>query len=103
MAKSTAFNCRRPTRRLRFAPAPQDEAEKAHEQQTQVPMTQPITTHTDIVVAEHDGTQLLGDLYLPQGATKAPVLVGVHGGGWQLGNRKFYNNIGSYLAQNGIA
>jgi acetyl esterase/lipase len=63
----------------------------------------PITTHTDIVFAEHDGTQLLGDLYMPQGATKAPVLVGVHGGGWQLGNRKFYNNIGTYLAQNGIA
>jgi acetyl esterase/lipase len=67
-------------------------------------MTQPsITTHTDIVFAEHDGTQLLGDLYLPQGATKAPVLIGVHGGGWQLGNRKFYNNWGTYLASNGIA
>jgi acetyl esterase/lipase len=66
-------------------------------------MTQPITTHTDIVFAEHDGTQLLGDLYLPQGASKAPVLIGVHGGGWQLGNRKFYNGWGSYLARNGIA
>jgi acetyl esterase/lipase len=63
----------------------------------------PITTHTDIVFAEHDGTQLLGDLYLPQGVTKAPVLIGVHGGGWQLGNRKFYNNWGTYLARNGIA
>ena len=58
-------------------------------------MTQPITTHTDIVFAEHDGTQLLGDLYLPHGPTKAPVLVGVHGGGWQLGNRQFYNNMGT--------
>jgi acetyl esterase/lipase len=67
-------------------------------------MTQPpVTTHTDIVFAEHDGTQLLGDLYLPQGVTKAPVLIGVHGGGWQLGNRKFYNNWGTYLARNGIA
>jgi acetyl esterase/lipase len=66
-------------------------------------MTQSIITHTDIVFAEHDGTQLLGDLYLPQGVTKAPVLIGVHGGGWQLGNRKFYNNWGSYLAGNGIA
>jgi acetyl esterase/lipase len=63
----------------------------------------PITTHTDIVFAEHDGTALLGDLYLPQGITKAPVLIGVHGGGWQLGNRKFYNNWGTYLARNGIA
>ncbi len=67
-------------------------------------MTQPsITTHTDILFAEHDGTALLGDLYLPHGATSAPVLIGVHGGGWQLGNRKFYNNMGSYLARNGIA
>jgi hypothetical protein len=34
-------------------------------------MTQPpITAHTDIVFAEHDGTQLLGDLYLPQGVAK---------------------------------
>ena len=66
-------------------------------------MAQPITTHIDIVFAEHDGTQLLGDLYLPQGATNAPVLIGVHGGGWQLGNRKFYNSWGSYLARNGIA
>jgi acetyl esterase/lipase len=67
-------------------------------------MTQaPVTTHTDIVFAEHDGTALLGDLYLPRGATKAPVLIGVHGGGWQLGNRKFYNNWGPYLARNGIA
>ncbi len=67
-------------------------------------MTQaPITTHTDILFAEHDGTALLADLYLPQGAAKAPVLIGVHGGGWQLGNRKFYNNMGAYLARNGIA
>jgi acetyl esterase/lipase len=67
-------------------------------------MTQPpVTTHTDIVFAEHDGTALLADLYLPQGVTKAPVLIGVHGGGWQLGNRKFYTNWGSYLAGNGIA
>ncbi len=67
-------------------------------------MTQPaITSHTDIVFAEHDGTQLLADLYLPQGVSKAPVLIGVHGGGWQLGNRKFYTNWGSYLARNGIA
>jgi len=62
-----------------------------------------ITTHTDILFAEHDGTALLADLYLPQGAAKAPVLIGVHGGGWQLGNRKFYNNMGAYLARNGVA
>ena len=62
-----------------------------------------VTTRTDIVFAEHDGVKLLGDLYLPQGVDKAPVLVAVHGGGWQIGTRKFYTNWGHYLARNGFA
>jgi acetyl esterase/lipase len=57
----------------------------------------------DIVFAEHDGVKLLGDLYLPQGLGEAPVLVGVHGGGWQLGDRKFYRHWGNYLAKHGYA
>jgi acetyl esterase/lipase len=57
----------------------------------------------DIVFAEHDGTKLLGDLYLPKGSGKAPVLVAVHGGGWQIGDRKFSRHWGSYLARNGYA
>jgi len=40
-----------------------------------------VATRPDIVFAEHDGVTLLGDLYLPRGLSKAPVLVGVHGGG----------------------
>src|SRR5690242_1462505 len=51
-----------------------------------------VTTRTDIVFAEHDGTKLLGDFYSPKGLDKAPVLVAVHGGGWQVGSRKFYTN-----------
>jgi acetyl esterase/lipase len=43
----------------------------------------------DIPFAEHDGGKLLGDLYLPKGLNRAPVLVAAHGGGWQLGDRKF--------------
>ena len=46
-----------------------------------------VATRPDIVFAEHDGVSLLGDLYLPKGLGKAPVLVGVHGGGWQVGDR----------------
>jgi acetyl esterase/lipase len=49
-----------------------------------------IVNHPDIVFAEHDGTKLVGDLYLPKGRAKAPVLVAIHGGGWQVGNRQFY-------------
>jgi acetyl esterase/lipase len=62
-----------------------------------------VTTKTDIVFAEHDGTKLLGDLYLPKGLDKSPVLVAVHGGGWQIGDRKVYKSWGPYLARNGIA
>ena len=62
-----------------------------------------VTTRADIEFAEHDGTKLLGDLYLPKGLAKAPVLVAVHGGGWQIGSRKFYTNWGAYLAKNGYA
>jgi acetyl esterase/lipase len=64
---------------------------------------QAVTTRNDIVFAEHDGVKLLGDLYLPDGIAKAPVLVAVHGGGWQVGTRKFYMNWGPYLARNGVA
>ena len=65
--------------------------------------TYEVTTRNDIEFAEHDGTKLLGDLYLPKGLDKAPVLVAVHGGGWQVGSRKFYLNWGPYLARNGVA
>ena len=62
-----------------------------------------VAIRSDIVFAEHDGVKLLGDLYLPKGVDRAPALVGVHGGGWQLGDRKFYRHWGSYLAKYGYA
>ena len=62
-----------------------------------------VVVRNDIVFAEHDGTKLLGDLYAPKGLDKAPVLVAVHGGGWQVGDRKFYKHWGAYLAKNGYA
>ena len=62
-----------------------------------------VTVRNDIEFAEHDGTKLLGDLYAPKGLQKAPVLVAVHGGGWQIGDRKFYTNWATYLARNGYA
>jgi acetyl esterase/lipase len=65
--------------------------------------TYEVTTRNDIVFAEHDGVKLLGDLYSPKGLDKAPVLVAVHGGGWQVGSRKFYTNWGPYLAKAGYA
>ncbi len=62
-----------------------------------------VVVRTDIAFAEHDGTELVGDLYSPKGLDKAAVLVCVHGGGWQIGDRKFYTHWGSYLASNSYA
>jgi acetyl esterase/lipase len=63
-----------------------------------------IVTQQDIVFAEHDGTKLVGDLYLPKGhANKAPVLVAIHGGGWQIGTKQFYRYWGLFLARAGYA
>jgi len=57
----------------------------------------------DIEFARLDGTALLGDLYLPAGATNAPVVAGVHGGGWHLGDAAMHAHWGRYLAGRGIA
>ena len=47
--------------------------------------------------------QLVGDLYRPKELDGAPVLIGVHGGGWQVGDRKFYKSWGNHLARHGYA
>jgi acetyl esterase/lipase len=61
-----------------------------------------VHTHNDVEFAGHDGTRLIGDLYLPQQLDRAPLVVAVHGGGWQIGTRKFYTHWGDYLARNGF-
>lgn len=62
-----------------------------------------IVNKPDLAFAVHDGVKLLGDLYLPKGKAKAPVLVAVHGGGWQIGSRQFYRYWGLFLARAGYA
>jgi acetyl esterase/lipase len=57
----------------------------------------------DLLYAVHDGVELVGDLYLPEGVDKAPLLVAVHGGGWQIGDRSVYQHWGPYLAARGFA
>ncbi len=56
-----------------------------------------------IEYARHEGVALLGDLYAPKGKGPHPVMVAVHGGGWQLGARESYRHWGPYLAEHGIA
>jgi acetyl esterase/lipase len=62
-----------------------------------------IVSHAGIAYANHDGVELLGDLYLPKGAKAAPALVAVHGGGWVQGARSAYQYWGPYLAARGTA
>jgi acetyl esterase/lipase len=62
-----------------------------------------IASQDGLVYAEHDGTKLVGDLYQPKGRAKAPALVAIHGGGWQVGTRAFYKYWGPFLARNGYA
>ena len=61
------------------------------------------TVRRDLPYATHDGVTLSGDFYGPKGPGKYPVVVAVHGGGWQAGSRDGYRNWGPYLADRGIA
>jgi acetyl esterase/lipase len=66
------------------------------------------STPTDVPVrvgleyADHDGVSLVGDLYTPATVDRPPVVVAVHGGGWQSGDRSFYRHWGPYFASHGI-
>jgi acetyl esterase/lipase len=62
-----------------------------------------VVTRTNLEFAQHDGTNLAGDLYLPKGLDKAPVIIAAHGGGWQAGSRGSYKYWGPFLARNGYA
>jgi acetyl esterase/lipase len=62
-----------------------------------------VTTRTNVQYVEHDGVKLAGDLYSPKGRDKAPVIVAIHGGGWQVGSPATYQHWGPLLAKNGYA
>jgi acetyl esterase/lipase len=61
-----------------------------------------VVTRSGVEYVEHDGVKLAGDLYLPKGLAKAPILIAVHGGGWQAGSRVFYRHWGPFLAKHGF-
>ena len=65
------------------------------------PSTYAVSTQPKIEYAQHDGVTLMGDLYQPKGLDKAPVVIAVHGGGWQNGSRAGYRYWGTFLAKNG--
>src|SRR5438067_2019593 len=73
-------------------------------------MTDSVTVENGVAYANHDGVELVGDLYLPQAAKylpkppkPVPALVAVHGGGWVAGARGAFQYWGPYLAARGIA
>src|SRR2546423_13659831 len=57
----------------------------------------------NIAYANHDGVELLGDLYLPTGQGPFPLLINVHGGYWRRGARATFAHWGPYLAARGYA
>src|SRR5262245_59208660 len=61
-----------------------------------------VVTRANVDYVEHDGVKLTGDLYLPKGVAKAPIVIGIHGGGWQGGSPAAQRYWGPYLAKNGF-
>jgi len=62
-----------------------------------------VTIQAGIAYVNHDGVELMGDLYLPKSGKPSPALVAVHGGGWVQGARSAFQYWGPYLASRGIA
>jgi acetyl esterase/lipase len=62
-----------------------------------------VVVRPNLEFVKHDDTNLAGDLYLPKGLDQAPVLIALHGGGWQAGSRAAYKYWGPFLARNGFA
>lgn len=61
-------------------------------------------TKTALCYSSRDGKDLLLDLYRPANATEPlPVVVFVHGGGWEVGTRETAPDLGRYFARDGFA
>jgi len=65
--------------------------------------TMEVEVRKGVEYVKHDGVSLSGDLYVPKAAGKYPVVVAVHGGGWQGGNSGNYTSWGNWLAARGYA
>src|SRR5262245_17493473 len=66
---------------------------------------QALKEHLDIRYAPGGADRHLLDVFQPEGASKAPVLVVVHGGFWMIGDKNFfglYRRFGQNLARQGL-
>ena len=68
-----------------------------------MPNDQKFELRKNVAYANHDGVELVGDLYLPAGAGPFPVVINVHGGYWRRGSRDTFHYWGPYLAERGYA
>ena len=60
-----------------------------------------VETRANVEYGRHDGEALLGDAYMPKAPGKYPMVIAVHGGGWQGGSKSAYRFWGPWLAQRG--
>lgn len=70
---------------------------------TALAQTLDVEARRDLRYGTHDGVSLVGDYYVPKAPGKYPVIIAVHGGGWQGGTQAGYRYWGPYLAERGIA
>lgn len=60
-----------------------------------------VEVRRDLEYAVHGGQSLKGVLYSPRAAEKYPAVIGIHGGGWQIGGPDAYRYWGPWLAARG--
>jgi pectinesterase len=64
-----------------------------------------VTAHRHIVFAKYPNKKLMLDLFLPDNKLDNPIpcVVCIHGGGWRVNRRIWFEPFAQYLADNGIA
>jgi acetyl esterase/lipase len=64
-----------------------------------------VIAHRNLVFAEYPNKKLMLDLFLPenQGDDPIPAVVCIHGGGWRVNRRVWFEPFAQYLADNGFA
>jgi acetyl esterase/lipase len=62
-----------------------------------------VAAFEDLVYARVGGGDLALDLYTPRGVPPAPVVIVVHGGGWERGDRRMERPFAKQIAARGLA
>jgi len=64
-----------------------------------------VVAHRNLVFAEYPNKKLMLDLFLPENQSDNPIpcVVCIHGGGWRVNRRVWFEPFAQYLADNGFA